>query len=179
MSYTDGDGPGKSANEISANAVEVVAVIENTPPEFPATETGARSVPEGTLRQALNIGAPVAAEDTAGDTLTYTLGGTDAASFDIVAATGQLQTKAALDSRDQVDLHGDGNRHGHGRLERHHHGDHHGDWFNPGSQLGDRYDANNNGSIERDEVITAIRHYFDDLISRDDVIAIIRLYFTT
>ena len=44
--------------------------------------------------------------------------------------------------------------------------------------MGDR-DANNNGSIERDEVITAIRHYFDDLISRDDVIAIIRLYFTT
>ena len=29
--------------------------------------------------------------------MTYTLGGTDAASFDIVAATGQLQTKAALD----------------------------------------------------------------------------------
>ena len=29
--------------------------------------------------------------------MTYTLGGTDAVSFDIVAATGQLQTKAALD----------------------------------------------------------------------------------
>ena len=29
--------------------------------------------------------------------MTYTLGGTDAASFDIVAATGQLQTEAALD----------------------------------------------------------------------------------
>ena len=45
--------------------------------------------------------------------------------------------------------------------------------------MGDRYDTNNNDSIDRDEVIAAIRDYFDDLISRDDVIAIIRLYFTT
>ena len=30
------------------------------------------------------------------DTLTYTLGGADAASFNIVAASGQLQTKSAL-----------------------------------------------------------------------------------
>ena len=74
VSYTDGDGPGKSANEISANAVEVVAVIENTAPEFPTSETGARSVSENAAAGA-DIGAPVAAEDTAGDTLTYTLGG--------------------------------------------------------------------------------------------------------
>ena len=52
VSYTDGDGPGKSANEISANAVEVVAVIENTAPEFPASETGARSVSENALPRA-------------------------------------------------------------------------------------------------------------------------------
>ena len=74
VSYTDGDGPGKSANEISANAVAVVAVIENTAPEFPTSETGARSVSENAAA-GTNIGAPVAAEDTAGDTLTYTLGG--------------------------------------------------------------------------------------------------------
>ena len=52
------------------------------------------------------IGAPVAAEvdntlapdgSPTADTLTYTLGGTDAASFDIVTASGQLQAKAALD----------------------------------------------------------------------------------
>ena len=181
VSYTDGDGPGKSANEISANAVAVVAVIENTPPEFPATETGARSVPEGTAA-GTNIGAPVAAEDTPGDTLTYTLGGTDAASFDIVAATGQLQTKVALDAATKstytvtvtaTDTDG---------LS---------DTFTVTitvtstvtcstlGELGDRYDANNDCRIDRDEVIAAIRDYFDDLISRDDVIAIIRLYFTT
>ena len=120
----------------------------------------------------------MAAEDTAGDTLTYTLGGTDAASFDIVAATGQLQTKAALDSATKSTYTVTVTATDTGDLS---------DTITvtitvTGStlgELGDRYDANGNGSIERDEVITAIRHYFGDLISRDDVIAIIRLYFTT
>ena len=44
-----------------------------------------------------DIGNPVAANDANGDTLAYTLGGTDAASFDIDPATGQLMTLAALD----------------------------------------------------------------------------------
>ena len=35
--------------------------------------------------------------DTDGDTLTYTLGGTDAADFAIVSTSGQIQTKSALD----------------------------------------------------------------------------------
>ena len=39
----------------------------------------------------------VSATDDDNDTLTYTLGGTDADSFDIASTTGQLQTKAALD----------------------------------------------------------------------------------
>ena len=93
VSYTDGDGPGKSKDAVTDNPV---AVVENAAPVFPASETGARSVAEGTAA-GTDIGAPVEAEDP-GDTLTYTLGGTDAASFDIVAATGQLQTKAALDA---------------------------------------------------------------------------------
>ena len=42
-----------------------------------------------------DIGAPVAATDVTG-TVTCTLGGTDAASFDLDSSTGQLQTKAAL-----------------------------------------------------------------------------------
>ena len=42
-----------------------------------------------------DIGAPVTATDAdAGDTLTYTLGGADMASFDIVETTGQIRTKA-------------------------------------------------------------------------------------
>ena len=38
-----------------------------------------------------------ATDTDSGDTLTYSLGGTDAASFDLVTSSGQLQTKAALD----------------------------------------------------------------------------------
>ena len=54
----------------------------------------------------VDIGAPVVATDVdSDDTLTYTLGGTDAASFDIESTTtgGQLQTKAALDYETQTD----------------------------------------------------------------------------
>ena len=44
------------------------------------------------------IGMPVTAEDNdTGQAVIYTLGGADAASFEIVAADGQLNTKAALD----------------------------------------------------------------------------------
>ena len=63
-------------------------------PEFPSA-TMTRSVDENTAA-GVDIGAPLTAT-TVGAVVTYTLGGTDAASFDIVEATGQLQTKAALD----------------------------------------------------------------------------------
>ena len=54
-----------------------------------------RSVDENTAA-GVNIGEPVVAPDSSG-TVSYSLGGTDAASFEFVAATGQLQTRAALD----------------------------------------------------------------------------------
>ena len=74
------------------------------------TDTSDRSIPENTP-PGVNIGNPISAtdddEDGAGnddiefgDTLTYSLGGTDAASFDIDASTGQLITKAPLDFED-------------------------------------------------------------------------------
>ena len=43
-----------------------------------------------------DVGSPVTASDTEGDALTYTLGGTDAASFEIVSTSGQIQTKAGV-----------------------------------------------------------------------------------
>ena len=44
-----------------------------------------------------DIGAAVAAtDDDAGDTLSYTLGGTDAGSFDFVGTTGQIRTKSGV-----------------------------------------------------------------------------------
>ena len=76
--------------------VTVTDTNENRAPAFPAGETGLRTVPELTAANT-DIGAPVQADDPDRDALTYTLSGTDAASFGIVAATGQLQTSAALD----------------------------------------------------------------------------------
>ena len=64
-------------------------------PEFPAEETGERSVSENT-GAGIPIGDPVQATSS-GTTLIYTLGVTDAADFTIVSGTGQLMTKAALD----------------------------------------------------------------------------------
>ena len=95
-SYTDGEGSGKSAQAISANAVEATSADPNAPPEFPSSETRARNVDENTPASR-NIGAAVAATDPEDDTLTYSLDATGAASFDINRDTGQLQTKAALD----------------------------------------------------------------------------------
>ena len=77
--------------------VTVMVTDANEPPAFPSTETGARSIAENTAA-GQPVGAPVAASDPdAGAILTYTLGGTDAASFIIVETSGQLQTKATLD----------------------------------------------------------------------------------
>ena len=47
------------------------------------------------------------------------------------------------------------------------------------ADLGIQYDANENGVIDRDEVITAITDYFDDSLTRDETIAVIKLYFSS
>ena len=66
------------------------------PPVFTEGASATRSVAENTAAGE-NIGDPVAATDPNNDTLTYTLGGADAESFDIEESSGQLQAKAALD----------------------------------------------------------------------------------
>ena len=77
----------------------VVPKIDTTPkthaPVFASRNT-TRSIAENTPA-GVNIGSPVSATDTDGDTLTYTLGGVNASSFSIVKGSGQLQTKAPLD----------------------------------------------------------------------------------
>ena len=91
----DAEGNTDTATDDTISVTITVTDVEETP-EFPADEDGIRSVAENTPAGE-DIGDPVAAEDDDGDSLTYTLGGSDAGSFDIVATTGQLQTKAALD----------------------------------------------------------------------------------
>ena len=74
-----------------------VAASTNTAPSFTEGDTATRRVAENTAADR-NVGAAVAATDgDAGDTLTYSLEGADAGSFDIVASSGQLRTGAALD----------------------------------------------------------------------------------
>ena len=87
VTYTDGEGDGKMAMETSATS----ATSANTAPMF-ATETAERMVRENTAGQ--NVGAPVTAMDADNDTLTYSLGDTDMASFDIDTATGQIMVGA-------------------------------------------------------------------------------------
>ena len=80
--------------------INVRDVDENRAPTFPEGTSTSREIPENT-GAGVDIGSPVAAEDLDNDELTYTLGGTDAASFDINSATGQLRTKSSLDFEDK------------------------------------------------------------------------------
>ena len=91
------------ANKLASGSwkIEEIADSEapgttNTAPTFTDGASTTRSVAENTAA-GRNIGTPVSATDADNDTLTYTLGGTGAASFGIDATTGDLKTKAALD----------------------------------------------------------------------------------
>ena len=97
--YTDNQGGGKSARVASANNVEEDAT--NKAPEFPDQSEVPGEQNDETTRSVLEtagagdfVGNPVEADDANGDTLTYTLGGDDAASFDINSASGQISVKA-------------------------------------------------------------------------------------
>ena len=84
-----------------ARAVATLTIVDNddanVAPTFTEGTSTTRSVAENTA-PGQAIGAPVAATDAdSGDTLEYTLGGTDFKSFGIHLNTGQLLTQAALD----------------------------------------------------------------------------------
>ena len=80
----------------SNSGIHIDINLDNNPPVFTDGSSTTRSIAENTV-SGTNIGDAVAATDADNDTLTYSLGGTDAASFSIVNTTGQLQTSAALD----------------------------------------------------------------------------------
>ena len=165
--------------EYTASIMVTITVTDvNEAPEF-AGATAERVVAENTAAGE-NIGAPVEATDANDDTLTYGLGGPDAGSFDIDSATGQLMTKAALDYETKsiymvtvtandgedtasidvtitvTDL-------------------------TTGSVLGDTYDANENGIIERAEAVNAVRDYFasPQVRSKVEALQVIALYFAS
>ena len=80
-----------------SEVLEVVAqAVSNNAPAFTETPPVTRVLAENTAAGE-NVGAPVAADDDdTDDSLTYSLGGTDAESFDIVTTSGQIQTKAGV-----------------------------------------------------------------------------------
>ena len=153
--------------------VTVTDVVENVAPEF-AADTVYRRVAENTAAGE-NIGVPVAATDAdEGDTLTYMLGGADADSFSIDASTGQLMTKGELDYETKAsytvevtvtDATGES-----GTVTV---------TINITDMgLDNAYDANENGVIDPDEVIKAVRDYFNGEITPEEVVAVVRLYFS-
>ena len=170
------------APSVPMAASGAVTTPTNNAPEFPTTEDGARSVAENTAAGE-NIGAPVEATDAdTGDTLTYTLGGADMASFDIDPATGQLMTKAGvtLDAATKAThtvtvTASDGNTADDATITVTITVTTGG----TGSAVADEYDdnGNGNGTIEGPEVIEAVRDYFDGIITGPEVIEVVRLYF--
>ena len=90
---------GKGGSDSISVTINITNVDENRAPVFADTST-TRSIAENTA-SGTNIGAVVSATDPDGDDLTYSLGGTDASSFSIDDASGQLKTSAVLDHEDK------------------------------------------------------------------------------
>ena len=90
-SNAEGDSDWSAAGTGSTNTPA------NNAPEFPSA-MATRTVPEN-LASGQDVGAaiPAATDADAGDTLTYSMEGVDAASFTFEASTRQIQTSAALD----------------------------------------------------------------------------------
>ena len=176
----------RAVNEVgngpwSATAAGIqVGSTSNVPPEFTEGDSATRSVSENATSGAA-VGDPVAATDADNDTLNYTLEGDDAGSFAIDAGTGQITVGAGttLDygarsayavSVTATDPSG----------------------YSAAiavtitvtdDDLGvieSRYDADNDGVIDKAEVIKAINDYLfgegDEAISKADVITLINTY---
>ena len=157
--------------------INVTAVDENLPPEFPSAAT-TREVAENTVAGE-DIGAPVAATDADDATLTYTLSGTDAASFDIDRATGQLKTKADLDYETKASY---------AVTVTATDGDNASDSIDVAITVADvdeeepadpvgRYDKNNNGRIDKDELVDGVFDYnVEQTLSKSELVELIFSY---
>ena len=117
-------------------------------------------------------GEPVAATHPDDLAITYSLSGTDAASFTVDEETGQIRVKEGVELEPEriytVNLTATDSA-GFGAIiivtievvEATHH----------------TYDLDRDGVIDRDEVIEAVKDYFDGDLSKEEVIELIKLYF--
>ncbi len=161
---------------VNANAriTVTITVIRNVAPAFASTST-IRSVSEN-ASEGTDIGAPITATDADNDSLTYTLGGTDAALFAIDSRTGQITVGAGtiLDyetrmsytvvvtatdqsgERDEITV-----------------------TISVANEDLGPYDVDNDERISRSEVIAAVMDYFAGRLGKDDVIGLLVLYFAS
>ena len=87
-SEIDSENPAERRETSAAGPTE--APTESRQLEFTEGDSTTRSIPENTPG-GVNLGGPISAEG--GGAVTYAMSGTDAASFGIVPATGQVRTK--------------------------------------------------------------------------------------
>ena len=113
----------KTASEVTSGPIGA----SNSEPTF-SSNTATRTLPENSVAGVNVVGGTITAtESDNGDTLTYTLPGADAGSFEIDSASGQLKTKTGIthnfESHEEV-LHRDRERarqQGLRRQRGHHH----------------------------------------------------------
>ena len=157
-------------------SIEATAAPPNNPPVFSDGASTTRSVSENASAGSA-VGNPVAATDAdAGDTLTYTLGGPDAARFAIGSGTGQITvgsgTTLDYETRTSYSVvvtatDPDGAQ----------------DTITVSISVTDvaelepsRFDTDNDGSISRDEVFGAIQLFLRGQATVDDVLGVILIY---
>ena len=88
VTYTDPEGSGKTASEVSSSTVGG----SNAEPTFDDGATATRTLPENSGAGVSVVGGAITATDGDSDTLTYSLTGTDAARFEI-DSSGQIKVK--------------------------------------------------------------------------------------
>ena len=97
VTITASDGTDETTITVTIN---VINKTENRAPVFTAGTSTSLSIAENT-GSGVDIGSAVSATDADGNTLSYSLGGTDASSFSIDSTTGQIRTSASLDYETQ------------------------------------------------------------------------------
>jgi len=94
VTATDPDGASASI-DVTVSLNDVEETPPNRAPSFAADLVTTLLVAENSPAET-NVGSPIAADDPDEDTLTYSLSGTDAGSFDIDSANGQITTKSGV-----------------------------------------------------------------------------------
>ncbi len=153
----------------------VINVRENFPPEFDPDDYDFVVLEDASVGAA--VGTVSAADENEGDTVSYAItAGNTHGKFAINSSTGKITVTAALTPGVTGRLHTltvqASDQHGltdtvEAEVK-----------IRTLAELMNRYDANRNGLIERNEAIAAVVDYFNGLITKNEAIKIIILYFS-